>query len=155
MPRFSIEYANSSEVRIVVESRVTLCFRNIEGRVWKVWSSSYDRKPAVVSRIDFFDARRLAIEEMQRAEHQQHLSDAQIAHIVLANTKKKNLGIETTLDSFMEVAKWCNHSRRPGIMQKIGKIGGNSSTQRAKKRNAAEKKRARTKEEKEKQFELL
>lgn len=139
MTRFVIEYIDPTEVRILVEGRVTLVFENIEGKVWCKPGISHDRGTAVVQRKDFLDARKLAIEEMAKVETQQCLSDAEIARVILSNAKRKDLSVDTSLDSFMKVAGWCSPTRRVGIMHAIGEIGGTASTQRATRRKKNKK----------------
>jgi len=140
MPRFEVERVTEDEADILVEGRVTLYFRNIEGRVLKVASSTYDRKPATVLRKDFLDARALAIMEMANFSEEQvpkdkkGSSDEDIARAVLKNAKQRNCSIEAALNVFLKSATWCNPNRRSAIMQEVGKIGGKASVNRAKQR---------------------
>ncbi|HEC32706.1 MAG TPA: hypothetical protein ENI63_00410 [Candidatus Kaiserbacteria bacterium] len=147
MPRFVVRQVSEDEANILVEGRVTFCFRNVEGVVWEVASSSYDRESTFVPRKDFLDARRLAIAEMrkfakQQTDSKENLSDKEIACIVLANAKQHDgLSVWTALDVFFKTARWCNTNRRPSIVQEIGKMGGEASVRRAKKRLRDEERR--------------
>ena len=62
--RFKVLSSNQEEAAVLVEGRVELLFRMYEGKLWKVSSSSYDRKSAVVSRNDFLEARKIAGQEI-------------------------------------------------------------------------------------------
>jgi len=61
---------------------------------------------------------------------------------VLENIKKekRQIGVESAVDSFIKVAGWCDVNRRSGIMHEIGKIGGTASAQRASEQKAGVKK---------------
>jgi len=156
MPRFKIERVTEDEADILVEGRVTLYFRSIEGCVRNVASSAYDRKPAVVSRKDFLDARRLAIKEMEKVveepttlQEESGISNWDIANLVLKNATQNNLSVATALDIFLKSATWVNPDRRSAIMQEVGKIGGTASARKAgqrrkRKEEETEKKRQGT-----------
>lgn len=71
MPRFFTERATPDEADILIEGRVTLHFRMIEGRVWKVSDTPHDRKGGRVPAKDFIGARKLAIQEMNKTKKAQ------------------------------------------------------------------------------------
>ena len=150
MPRFEVSNRTSDGVQILVEGRVTLIFRNIEGRVSCVSRFSFDRGPLTVSRKDFLDARKLATGEMAKVaeeEFKSNLPDSALAEMVLANVKRNNISPLTALNDFFKSATWCNPNRKLGILQEIGKIGGHASKVAAK----ARKNKERIKKEAERQ----
>ena len=144
--RFQIEKSSPTEADILVEGRVTLHFRNIEGRVVKVAATSRDRKPAVISRKDFADARALAMITMEdlrlAVEESEGFSNEDIARQILTRVRRsmKPTSFVAELDAYLESAKtWCSPARRARILVEAGKMGAAASARKA----AARRKKAR------------
>jgi len=147
--RFKIQHSSPTDVDILVEGRVILSFRNIEGNVVCVARKAYDRKPAWVPTQDFHDARTLAVETMEdlriAVEEAEGPSNTDIARSVLNRIRKSGstMGVDSALDDYLTAAeKWCSTERRSHIKKEIGKIGGAASS-----RKAAARRRKAQKEE--------
>ncbi len=142
--------ATPAEAEVVVDGTITLVFRRIEGKVWKVGSYRFGRNPSTkVSRRDFLEARRLAVAAMQKAAAEppkpaagKGLTDREIAERILRAAAEAGTSVASAVGSFCRSATWLDESRLPAIWAEIGKIGGAASKRRARRARRERLKRA-------------